>query len=272
MANYRGRKLVHHGGNIDGFSSLVALLPEDGIGVVVLSNRYSSLVPWPIALGAFDEVLGLERLPWGQRFLERQEVGESGAQEAKARAHRVPDTRPSHALEDYAGRFSHPAYGSFDIEVENAVLRARFRTLSLTMRHRHYDVFSVELEGNEDAQLYASFMTDPEGIIEAVSIPFEPTVEPIMFKRVPEMPSAETCERLSGTYEMGPIEFTIEFTPPERLVARVAGRGIYRILPYKNMTFRLEGLQDATASFVLDEEGSVREILVQPMGLFRPKR
>ena len=38
VSMYRGRLLVRHGGNIDGFSAMVALLPDQKIGIVVLSN------------------------------------------------------------------------------------------------------------------------------------------------------------------------------------------------------------------------------------------
>ena len=35
---YRGRHMIHHGGNIDGFSSLVAFMPYEKIGIVILTN------------------------------------------------------------------------------------------------------------------------------------------------------------------------------------------------------------------------------------------
>ncbi|MCA1705482.1 MAG: serine hydrolase, partial [Actinobacteria bacterium] len=200
IGNYRGRKLVHHGGNIDGFSSLVAMLPEDRIGVVILTNRYSSFIPWAVALRAFDELLELEPLPWGKRFFEHQEIGESGGEEAKARAHPVPGTKPSHPLKAYTGTFSHPAYGSIVVKAERDTLSAEFRMLRVTMPHRHYDTFTFDIKLYENTQLYASFLTDPEGNITAVSIPFEPNVESIVFKREPELPPVETCERLAGVY------------------------------------------------------------------------
>lgn len=38
LSDYRGRKLVAHGGAIDGFRAVVGLVPEERLGVVVLSN------------------------------------------------------------------------------------------------------------------------------------------------------------------------------------------------------------------------------------------
>ncbi|MCA1702691.1 MAG: hypothetical protein LC808_05245, partial [Actinobacteria bacterium] len=100
---------------------------------------------------------------------------------------------------------------------------------------------------------------------------FEPNVESIVFKREPELPPVETCERLAGVYEMGPIEVAIEFSAPDRLIARTPGVGTRRLLPYDGLTFKVAGLEGMTVSFELGEKGSVREIVVQPIGVFRPK-
>src|SRR5690606_19066855 len=35
LEDYRGRRLVHHGGNIDGMSALVAMMPEHDVGLVI---------------------------------------------------------------------------------------------------------------------------------------------------------------------------------------------------------------------------------------------
>ena len=41
---YRGRHMIHHGGNIDGFSSLVAFMPYEKIGIVILTNMNGSFL------------------------------------------------------------------------------------------------------------------------------------------------------------------------------------------------------------------------------------
>src|SRR5687768_5158455 len=45
LNDYKGRLAVHHGGNIDGMSSLVAMLPEEKMGAVVLTNMNGSMLP-----------------------------------------------------------------------------------------------------------------------------------------------------------------------------------------------------------------------------------
>ncbi len=79
IGSYRGRKLVHHGGNIDGFTALVTMLPDEGAGAVILSNKDATPIREAIALHAFDELLGLEPLPWGERLKEREDAALTGA-------------------------------------------------------------------------------------------------------------------------------------------------------------------------------------------------
>lgn len=38
IQDWKGKKVIHHGGNIDGFNSMVALIPEENLGFVMLTN------------------------------------------------------------------------------------------------------------------------------------------------------------------------------------------------------------------------------------------
>ena len=68
MQNYRGRKVVHHGGDVDGFATMVALMPAERIGVVVLCNMDPCGLRDALPYMIFDQLLGLEPLPWGERY------------------------------------------------------------------------------------------------------------------------------------------------------------------------------------------------------------
>ncbi len=272
IGNYRGHKMVHHGGNIDGFTSLVTMLPDDGIGVAFLSNKGVTLLRAALAYHVFDELLGLDPLPWGERLLGLERAMLGGAKEAKRLADRVEGTSPAHPLDHYAGTYDHPAYGSLVIEVDGDGLRPHFRQLTVELRHRHYDLFDLEIEQAEDAQMTASFTTAVDGSIDSLSIALEPTVDPIVFKRVPEgMPSQDVCERLAGVYVMGPLEVTVEFSLPDKLVGRIPGSGVFRLTPYRGLKFRVEGIQNATATFKLEDSGKATEVLVQPVGVLTRK-
>ena len=119
IESYRGKKRVHHGGNIDGFSAMVSLLPEDGLGVVVLTNLNGTPLPGIVARHASDRMLGLQSIDWNGRALKRRDVGEKASAVAKKAAgeERKTGTTPAHRLDEYTGEYSHPAYGSIFVLV-----------------------------------------------------------------------------------------------------------------------------------------------------------
>ncbi len=43
--DYRGDVLIHHGGNIDGFSAFMAMVPTKQLGLIVLSNMNNTPLP-----------------------------------------------------------------------------------------------------------------------------------------------------------------------------------------------------------------------------------
>src|SRR5262249_16316729 len=45
LSDYRGRKLVEHGGAIDGMRAEVAMIPEEKVGLVILTNLNGTILP-----------------------------------------------------------------------------------------------------------------------------------------------------------------------------------------------------------------------------------
>ncbi len=272
IGNYRGHKLVHHGGNIDGFTSLVTMLPDDGIGVVCISNKGATLLRAAVSFHLFDEVLGLEPIAWEERIRALEVATKGGAKEAKAQVTRVAGRPPAHPLEEYAGQYEHPAYGRFDVEVVDGGLVPRFRDLRVTFVHRHYDTFDLQVEQWEDLQLPATFRTDVEGDVDALELPLEPTVDPIVFSRLPDSDLSDPAflARLEGRYAMGPLTVVVSQSRPGTLIGAIQGQPPATLLPHRGWTFKMEGNQSVRATFDLDEGGTVLQLLLQPTGVFRP--
>ena len=66
LSDYRGHKVVEHGGSIDGMRALVALLPEKKLGVVVLSNSWGNRLPPALMYRIFDAYLGSPARDWSE--------------------------------------------------------------------------------------------------------------------------------------------------------------------------------------------------------------
>ena len=184
LTSYRGHPWIHHGGAIDGFKALVTFLPRDGIGVVVLTNLGGTSVPDMIALNVYDRLLGLDQVAWSGRFMEMRDKRRAEAEKRRAEPDkdRKLGTHPSHPLDDYAGDYVHPAYGTLAVRKDGDGLRARRWDTTFTMSHYHYDVF--ELAGEDPGtKLKAAFAFDAKGNVASMSIPLAPGVKDIVFTR-----------------------------------------------------------------------------------------
>jgi CubicO group peptidase (beta-lactamase class C family) len=69
LNDYRGRKIVHHGGNIDGMHALVAMLPEEELGLVVLTNHNPNFATYALMYRVFDAYLDAPQQDWSRRLL-----------------------------------------------------------------------------------------------------------------------------------------------------------------------------------------------------------
>ncbi len=168
MQDYRGRQLAMHTGSIDGMTALVALVPEEDLGLVVLINLDHAELRHALMYRIIDAYLGGPQRDWSAElrplYRGMEERAEATRREREAR--RVPGTQPSMALEAYAGTYADPdsLFGRVTVRVEDGRLVAAMAGGAMTgeMEHWHYDVFRARWA---DVSLGTSFMTftiDPE--------------------------------------------------------------------------------------------------------------
>lgn len=188
IQHYRGRRLIHHGGHIDGFGALISFMPEINAGVVFLANDNRTFFVLPLSLNVYDLLLGLDVAPWGSRVLEVLTAMEqqAGSAQEQVSAGQKCGTRPSHDLDAYCARYQHPGYGLLQIVKEGKGLLMTFNGQIVPLAHFHFDVFSCQYEEEGNArQAQVQFHSGVDGEINAVSVPFEPAVEAIRFSRLP---------------------------------------------------------------------------------------
>ena len=76
IREWEGQKVVEHGGNIDGFSAEVAMLPESDLGFVLLTNASVTPLPQSAANVVWDTLLGEEPTDGGDTEDYEPYVGE----------------------------------------------------------------------------------------------------------------------------------------------------------------------------------------------------
>jgi CubicO group peptidase (beta-lactamase class C family) len=145
LAEHQGRLMVNHGGNIDGNSAYITFMPEEGLGIVILSNMeqaYGFIAGLNYEI--YDLLLAAEPKDWSQQFKQVMAALESQQQAAAqaAIAARVPDTSPTLPLDQYSGRYTHSMYP--DVVVKNTPegLQLTFAgAFTAQLEHWNYDTF-----------------------------------------------------------------------------------------------------------------------------------
>lgn len=145
LSDYRGRLIVGHGGAYDGMFSSVTLVPEERLGIVILTNSNTSLQD-ALSYRILDAFLGGEERDWSRLFLDDARRAEQSRQQqlARERESRVPDTRPSVKLEQYAGTYRSSLYGDATVSVEDGRLVLRLLPnpdFVADLSHWHFDTF-----------------------------------------------------------------------------------------------------------------------------------
>ncbi|MBE0595029.1 MAG: serine hydrolase [Gemmatimonadales bacterium] len=147
LMDYLGRKVMSHGGAADGMYSRVVLVPEERLGMVILTNSMTSL-PTALSYRILDAYLGGPERDWSAEFLAADNRGAErwAARWAQWDRERVPNTTPSLALDGYTGTFGGPLYGDATVTLEDGGLVLRLLPnpdLVGDLTHWHHDTFQV---------------------------------------------------------------------------------------------------------------------------------
>ena len=184
MHDHGGRRIIHHGGNIDGNSAMVAFIPEEKLGLVVLTNTNGTSLTSAVLHHVFDALLGIpvER-DWSERLLEerRRLDAQAEAQRRQQDSAHVKGTSPSLALEAYAGTYSDSLYGDATVSLEGGKLVLRYQNaFTGDLSHWHYDTFQVKWRDAIMGTALVTFTLDEHGRPASVRTP------PMEFRRVKE--------------------------------------------------------------------------------------
>jgi len=278
ITSYRGHTVLHHGGNIDGFSAMVSFMPRDNMGLVILTNLNGTLLPYAVMFNIYDRLLGLDQVAWSGRFKQIIDKMKAEGEKAKKEADRdrQPNTRPSHPLEDYTGEYAHPAYGTLSVVKDADGLKAKYNGTDFALSHYHYDVFNfTDVKEPDGSAIKGTFGMDIKGSIMNLSVRLEPAVKDIVFARLPEKKMTERSflEKLVGTYLLSGAEIKVSLREGRGLFLTVPGQPDYELVPYKGTEFNLKGVEGYSVEFKQDAAGAVTEVVFhQPNGTFTAKK
>ncbi len=276
ISSYKGHYRLEHGGNIDGFSANVCFFPTDDIGIIVLTNQNGSALPNLARNLISDELLELEKTDWVSYYKERLTKVIEQTEKAKKdlASNKVANTKPSHSLVEYTGKYNHLGYGDFTITYDNDSLWAQFTRRKTYLSHTHYDIFKPyfveekKVDTTSNLGINFNFKTNDIGDIASVDIKLEPTLEPISFNRTPSAVSVgtEKLESYVGVYVLGGAELKVSLKG-DNLMLFVPGQPEYTMIATKESEFAIKGLDGYKARFD-NKDGKLNLILLQPNGTF----
>jgi len=171
LRDYKGRKLVSHSGGVAGFVTRVMLVPEEDLGVVILTNAEEDHAYESILFHILDAYLGGPTKDYVAAFktLEDKDQKEADEKMSKAALARAADSKPSLALDKYAGDYSDPWYGKVTIRSENAGLLLNFERTQkglADLQHWQYDTFKAHWRDRTVEDAFVTFTLKPDGSID----------------------------------------------------------------------------------------------------------
>ncbi|MDE3741261.1 serine hydrolase [Maribacter polysaccharolyticus] len=150
LSDYHGYMRVGHTGGYDGFITAINLIPDENLGVVVLTNGVRSPI-MAASYYALDTFLGIENgKDWSTDLLERtNKYAASDTRIADRKAKRVLGTKPSITPDKMVGEYTSDLCGKITIEEVNGTFKLVFENhplLSATLTHWHYEVWEIHWE------------------------------------------------------------------------------------------------------------------------------
>jgi len=151
-SDYQGKFRLSHTGGYSGMLSAVTMLPDEKLGVVVLTNGmvpiYNALVNYTL-----DRFIKAPMRDWSAENLDRFKKSNQNDSRIPDRIKaRVTGTKPSVALDAYVGEYFAPSYGTIQVKNENGKLKISFEhtpDLSATLDHWHYDTWKMNWENTQ---------------------------------------------------------------------------------------------------------------------------
>ncbi len=140
MNDYRGKKIVHHGGATDGMGAFIGLVPEEKLGVAVVHNTSYTMLLSSLTYRIIDAYLGVPEEAW----MDLKPI-KMPARPKMPEAKLPADVSPSLPLEKYTGVYTHQIYENIKVELKDGKLVLNFDLYpTAVLEHKYLDTFQTK--------------------------------------------------------------------------------------------------------------------------------
>ncbi len=145
IADHRGKRLVFHGGQIDGFRAQITMLPDEKLGFAIVNNLHETRMNQAVTNNLIDLYCGLPPRDWKAFF--HKIVADTAREKREAiaarNAARKEGTKPNFPLAAYTGEFEQPVYGSLKIAEKGGRLEVTWNRFRCPLEHFESDSFRI---------------------------------------------------------------------------------------------------------------------------------
>lgn len=188
LRDYHGRFFAGHTGGYDGMISAVSMLPDEKLGVVVLTNGMRSPI-MAVTYQTLDAFLDVNKNKnWSAEMLKKSISREKNDTRIPDRkASRIEGTTPSLPLDKYTGIYFSEIYGNIYVSLKDDKLRLEMKhspELSCTLKHFHYDVFEIIWDKEQAWFQFGTIKFNTDNYLNVEDIDFDVPNDDIFFEEL----------------------------------------------------------------------------------------
>ncbi|KAI9232922.1 MAG: beta-lactamase/transpeptidase-like protein [Podila humilis] len=146
---YKGNNLYRHSGRVFGYITDLTIFPNAELVVAVLTNSDLTALTNYVKLQVADKILGLRK---SHDWLTHDAIAATAAlynvMDDISKGNfpkQVPNKPPAHDLDEYAGEYSHPGFGTFAVQLEKDELHVSYEAFTGVLTHYHFESFTTVL-------------------------------------------------------------------------------------------------------------------------------
>jgi len=171
IRDYHGHRLVGHSGGVSGFVTRVLLVPEENLGIVILTNAEEGGAFESIVYRVLDSYFGLPPTEWTAAFKAAEDEQAKTAKLAMTESEksRAADSKPSLPPDRYAGVYNDAWYGPITIKQESSGLVFSLDHTPKAvadLQHWQYDTFKAHWRDRTIEDAFVTFTLKPDGSID----------------------------------------------------------------------------------------------------------
>lgn len=174
VQDYRGARIVWHGGAVFGFLTAVVLIPDKKVGFSIEINSEDGEIIRGLMYELLDHYLGLPNSDWPAKYAAfKKESVARGLAAYKTTAATPAKVGPSLPLTRYAGTYSDAWYGDIAVTQGRDGLSIDFKStprMGGRLEHWQYDTFVTRFDDRTIEPAYVSFGLDADGRVERVTM------------------------------------------------------------------------------------------------------